>query len=95
MASHNRSTIPTPRRRPGSEFVVIKELEPLRASPQRRLVVRILQGDRGRRLDIREFVDEQGYHEPTRKGINIDAEQFAVLLEQAGAIKRLLDGGAR
>jgi len=76
-----------------SQLVVVKELEPLRDSPRGRLVVRILQGDRGRRLDSREYVTENSYTGFTKKGIHIDAEQFALLLEQADAITKLLDAG--
>jgi hypothetical protein len=92
MVSHN-STLSTPRRRQGSEFVVIKELKPLRDSPRGRLAVRIIQGDRGRRLDIREHIDEDRYRGFTKRGVNLSSEEVDALFSQRDSILRLLAGG--
>lgn len=89
MAAANRPA----RDRGRSDFVVIKELEPLRDSPHGRLVVRILQGERGRRLDIREHIESDGFTGYTRRGICVTAEEFSALLEQRDVVLGLLDGG--
>lgn len=84
----------TPANRPtrSQALVVVQELEPLRDSPRGRLDVRILEGDRGRRLDIREHIESDTFTGFTRKGISLTAEEFNALLEQRDAILRLLDG---
>ncbi len=84
-----------PTRGARSEVVVVRELEPLRASPRGRLVVRILQGDRSRRLDIREYVDEESWRGFTRRGINLSSEEFNALLAQLDELLPLLEGGTR
>ncbi len=84
---------PRPTRRARSEFVVLKELDPLRDSPLGRLAVRVVEGAHGRRLDIREYVDDERYRGFTRRGVNLSREEVDLLFEQCDAIRRLLDGG--
>ncbi len=81
-------------RRARAEFVVIKELDPLRDSPMGRLAVRVVEGTHGRRLDIREYVDDdERYCGFTRRGVNLSSEEVDALFGQRDAIRRLLDGG--
>jgi hypothetical protein len=89
----DRAPRPGPRRQGRSEFVVVRELEPLRASPRGRLVAQILQGDRGRRLDVPEYVAEANYEGFTKRGVHLSAEEFQALLGQGDAILKLLVGG--
>jgi hypothetical protein len=75
-----------------SSFVVMKELDPLRDSPRGRLCVRIMQGDRGRRLDIREFVPDAGARGFfTKRGVSLSSEEAGALFEQCDAILRRLN----
>ncbi len=90
-AAAGRSTF-SPQR---SELVVVKELSPIRDAPGRQLSVRILDTGRGRRLDVREYVERDSFTGFTRKGICVSAEEFDALLEQRDEIVRLLDGGRR
>jgi hypothetical protein len=52
-----------------------------------------MQGDRGRRLDIREHVDDEGYRGYTKRGVSLSSEEVAALFAQRDEILRLLDGG--
>jgi hypothetical protein len=90
----DRYAAPAPGRRERSEFIVVKELDPLRDSSRGRIVVRILQVDRGRRLDIREYVDEERYQGFTKRGVNLSSEEVNALFAQRGEIVRWLEGGA-
>jgi hypothetical protein len=76
-----------------SELVVVKELAPIRDAPGRQLSVRVVETGRGRRLDIREFVEGDAFTGYTRKGICVTHEEFNALLEQRDEILRLLEGG--
>ncbi len=81
-------------RRARAEFLVVKELEPLRDSPAGRLDVRIVEIRGGaRRLDLRQYITAETFTGYSRKGVSLSAEEFAALLEQRDAILRLLDGG--
>jgi hypothetical protein len=91
----DRSATPPPRRRTGGELHVIEELESLRDSPRGRLRVRILEGDRGRRLDVREYVTEQNYEGFTKRGIHLSNEEADALFAQRETILKLLEGGRR
>ena len=79
----------------GRMLVVVKELEPLRDSPRGKLRVRILQGDHGRRLDIREYVTEENYEGYTRRGINLSAEEADALFAKREIIEKNLAGGRK
>jgi hypothetical protein len=76
-----------------SELTVIQELEPIRDAPGRQLAVRILDTGHGRRLDVREYVEAEGFSGYTRKGVCLTLEELNALLEQRDQIVRLLEGG--
>jgi hypothetical protein len=76
-----------------SELVVVQELAPIRDAPGRQLSVRILETGHGRRLDVREYIESDGFSGYTRKGICVTLEELNALLEQRDEIARLLEGG--
>jgi hypothetical protein len=78
-----------------SEFIVIKEFVPLRDSGHRRLAVRVMQGERGRRLDIREYLAGDDWSGYTKRGINLSSAEFHALLERLDELLPLLEGGPR
>lgn len=84
--------------KPRRRFVedVIETFEPIRASVEKRIDVRILRFRGERRLDIREYVDSEqtGFQGYTRKGVSLSSEEFDALLAQEKEIRAALEGGS-
>lgn len=71
----------------------METLEPLRVSQDSRLEVRVLAMKRGgvRRLDVRQFVENDKFRGFTRRGLSLSLEEFEALLDQRERILELLD----
>lgn len=72
---------------------VLAALEPLRVNPDSRLEVRVLAMKRGgvRRLDVRQFVENDKFTGFTRRGLSLSLEEFGALVEQRARILELLN----
>ena len=80
------------RGRAPSQFVVVRELEPIRDAPGRQLAVRIVDVGHSRRVDVRELVESAAFSGFTRKGICLTAEEFETLFAQRDEVLKLLEG---
>ena len=91
MASAGR---PASGRARSTPIVVVKQLGILRDVADRKILVRIIALERGgRRLDVREYVENEQFSGFTRKGLSLSFEEFDLLVAQANEIRGLLKGG--